>query len=502
MKITKVGMILALAVLCFCISACSKKDKNLSAEGLAMSNPSKIKDLFSMIMMGGGKKGPQDVAGPLKEDEVRDLLKNYFEALRWQENMAASVFISERFFSPRYGTKKGYVKYLKTSAENSRILKLDPKIESINLFEDRALAVVNLDGIYVYLKSGLINEFKDSKLFIWIEREVMAPKIVEISPERDLPLSSISGEIYTDYWLFYKFALPPEYMLIKNESVDGTQNLQLVNKTKPVEIHVNVIFSDEEIKSSENLVQKDLDYLQKLTGFKLIKRSKIKFKNYDASETQFTFLDRGTIANQQRTYFWRQPLMYVVSVFGEEGEIFKKGMADYAKLLNSFSYIDAPADFKKSLFAEERISGPKYINNFYKYTIDAPADWKIGASKSDTIQFKPLELSQDAVAYIKTSKISNQKTLTQMVERNNNLAKFAFKYFKVIESQEESLGGLTGEIVKSKFKRRLLAKSRYKEAFFFNQKGILYEFALISTGWDENKRDSEFKKFVETINLF
>ena len=478
-----------------------KADQSLKQEGIELSKPSKIKDLLSMLSLAFHGGGGDKFTGPLTQNQVRIVLTNFFDALRWQKRLTVSTFLSEKFYFPGKNTKEGYLASLENLEQRMRILKQEIDIKDLLLSENEALAKISMNGINVYLKSGLIDEYNDTNVFVWLKIENGTLKIIEMIYESDLPLSSVKNGFYEDLWLFYKFKQPQNYLMMYGTFPNAVEYLYMRHRERPIVLYMSVSLLDKNIGSTKAMVDNDLKYIKSLDTVQSVEEKQFKHKNYDGSSLEFNYTDASRLRTEKRVYLWRSPLMYVAGIYADKGDDFKEGLKDFHELINSFSYIETKGELKKNLLDEFKVSGNKIQNNFYKFSIDAPIDWKIDVYKNDVVQFKPVTEDIDGIAYLSYKKSDKSKTVKDRLVRTKKLTHATFKFYKISQEKEISVGALKGYKLSSKFKSKLFAKYHRKNQFFIEKGDYIYELGLESTNLSKAKIEEYFQKFIDGLEL-
>jgi len=479
------------------LSRCSE-DNHSRKDAIELSSPSKMKDIVSLFVRGYGSD-QRNKNADINEAEIRSFVNDYYGALRWQRIMSVSSYISDTFFSTRYGDKRAYLKYFKDEQEKTRVIKLTHTINDIFLYGKEALVCTKVSGLKIYLKSSLIEKFED-EVFIWINESGSGLKIEKIVFSGKWPHSTVQGEEYRDLWMFYTLKLPKDYVFIKAQAPKLAEYIYFPHKTRPASMYLSVLWVEGGILSPMKLIEQEEELFSKETDFKLIKKNLYARKGYDAASMKFSYSKKDETVHEYRTYFLRWPLLYVVGAYGDTehvGAITK----DYEQLLDSFVYLNPPGEFHKNLHMPFEVSGISIKNNLYKYFMSPPIEWKVAGYKNGVVQFKPVRKGKDDITYIYARKKCSNETLGELSDLNDKIMGLTFKRYKVVSKNEISFNGLKAYRVSSKFKRNMLGAYRYKEQLFVAKNGMIYEMAMTDSAGDETWLNDEFPKFISGFHL-
>jgi hypothetical protein len=505
MKIFKLSLIVITFLL---LISCSEKSNSFKAEGIEKISSSKTEDFFAMIKvkyLWAIKAILKGDTAALDNSDVQRIVDEYYNALRKKNFMTIDALISNNFISYKVGKKNDYINYQRDLQHNAFYLKLKPEIEGISLYGKNALVQVKLKTVLCYPNSGTIWEETGTKEFLWVGKSGWKTKIIQITTERKYPLGNIEEGYFEDKHLFCKFKLPDNYVYIKSDNTESANTIDLYNRNEPLEIHLNVVWIDtkrSKVSSALWMLDNDLKFLSRNRGFKLQSKEKYLIKDYDAGLIDFSYYGNDAGMRDRRVYIWREPLMYVINLYGENDDKFENEIKKYENLVASFTFIPVIGKLRDSLRDVNDTSAPLLTkNNFYNYEVASPEKWERVWYSSDRVQFLKKDKSGQGIASFAAREISEPVDLKAIAEHEKDLMGAAFDYNNVTSVGTKTINELPAYEIESEFKAKMFDKYNHKKEIYFYKKPYLYRFTLSSQGWDPAIGNEAYEKYLEGIKI-
>lgn len=439
-------------------------------------------------------------SGPLTEEEVRGTLGKFFDSLREQRPLAASLFLSGVFSSPRHRSKQDYVADLNHNARVTRTVEQRAEIRDVLLFPRYALAVVDVDGLRVWNQSGVTDPTRTSRIIAHLQRTPLGVKIINLETEAGTPLASERNGVYEDRWLFYRFRIPEDYVFLRTNVPDVAATASMYHRKKSISLAFAAFWIEQDVPSASWMVANDISGMKGKMQNVTVSESKVyRHGTYDGALLDISFDDQGASRRERRVYFWRKPLMYVLSLQSIAPSFFPDELQTFEKWVDSFNYIDVPEPFRARLTDVNTKTKDHFQNNFFHFGVGIPPDWKIPYYKPNFVQLLPNNDRSNIIATLTAHKTDS--ALKTAADSESEVLSQAFPYYRLLNRLETGLQGRPAVRMKSRFKDGLLDSYAYKDQLLTVKDGVLYDFALTSRHTDEKTRDRLFDQYFETLSV-
>ena len=475
--------------------SCNSSNKNNSLDGVEYVKPSKIRDVFSMLSLGLNVK-PQ--RGPLTDEEARSTISGFFQAMRMQNPMSASAFLSEGFTSLRFADKRDFERSFKRSMEKLRVLKLDFQIEEIAMFDNGALARIMVRQVLAYLRSGLIQDISEER-YLWLKKGPKGTKIVSMVFGDNPSMASIKDGKWVNGWFKYRFNVPLGYMIIPGRMENTLEYIMMKNKSVPVTMYFSTVYVGSKVHSALEMAESDSKFMQNLEAFKINAKKRYPLKNYDTAILDFSSRRGYEDTQEMRVYVFRKPLMYVLGIYSSNVEAFDKGKKDFAKIMNSFEYVKSAGKFEDANLLPFVVSGPDFKSNVGGFSVRPPVNWALRNESASMVQYVPVVKSVDAI--VSVGFVDTNAGLEDFANRREILSKAAFRKYEVLKKEKRRFLNCDAYYLKSRFKNGFFSRYSIKEQLFVRKSDRIYSLAMTSKGMDKSVRDNEFRKFLDGLSI-
>jgi hypothetical protein len=495
-----IGLIALLAT-SFLFSNLCRAENNIKNTEFKLVKYSMLNEFLSFLKEGKKKHTQVESEIKVSEESVKEAINNFFQAIRNHQPDLALDCLSDSFYSGQYGGKYDYFTYLNTILKHTGTLSLNADINEIQLIDDRAVALINLNSIGVDLESGHIRKETDRKILAKLKKYKDGIKIDELFFEEIFPKDKIEGESFKDNWLFYQFKLPKNYYFVKSKYGEAVEEYFFRKIGDPLEMEISIHWLESGPKSAEQLLKLQMREIKKSKSSDIIKSGKHDFRGYDGGFVEYSFIEKGQKLFRRQLSLWRNPLIYVFVLTSLSQKDLGKGLNDYDALVRSFQYIDVSNPLRSHLVdITERPEKYIFKNNFYGFTVTTPPDWGFQDNQWDSLYYTKFK-NKRVSALVHGRKLTNEVNLEKIIEDEQKIMKAAYKEYILDEKSKTTFNDSEAFKIRSRFNNGFFSSNSFIDKFMFIRSGILYEIAIFSKGENQAQRDENLNAFIKNVRF-